>query len=138
MKNIQVDLKNALPFINQDNYDKQINDQVKKLENKTGKGSDFIGWLDLPKNISKELIADINSTAKKLREISEIIIVIGIGGSYLGSKSVIEALTGQFDHLKLDKKSPQILFAGHNLSEDFHYELLEFLKNKATREVIHL
>lgn len=133
MKNIQVDLRNALSFINQDdfkNYDKQVNDQVKKLKNKTGKGSDFLGWLKLPENISKDQIADINETAKRLRSISEIIIVIGIGGSYLGAKSVIDALSGQFDYLKHDKNNPQILFAGQNLSEDYHYELLDFLKDK--------
>lgn len=133
MKNIQVDLKNALSFINQDDfkkYDKQIKDQVKKLENKTGKGSDFLGWLNLPENISKDQIADINETAKRLRSISEIIVVIGIGGSYLGAKSVIDALSGQFDHFNYDKDNPQILFAGQNLSEDYHYELLDFLKDK--------
>lgn len=133
MKNIQVDLKNALSFINQDdfkNYDKQINDQVKKLENKTGKGSNFLGWLNLPQNISTEQISVINQTAKRLRSISEVILVIGIGGSYLGAKSVIDALSGQFDHLKHDKNNPQILFAGQNLSEDYHYELLDFLKDK--------
>lgn len=133
MKHIQVDLKNALSFIDQNDF-KKYNELVKyeddKLINKTGKGNDFLGWLDLPKNISKDQIKDINETAKKLKDISEIIVVIGIGGSYLGSKAVIEALSGQFDHLKHERKNPQILFAGQNLSEDYHYELLNFLKDK--------
>jgi glucose-6-phosphate isomerase len=133
MKNIQIDFKNALSFINQDdfrNYDKQVKDKVTELENKSGKGNDFLGWMNLPENFSKEQIADINNTAKKLRSISEIIVVIGIGGSYLGAKSVIDALSGQFDHLKNKKHNPQILYAGHNLSEDYHYELLDLLKDK--------
>jgi glucose-6-phosphate isomerase len=133
MKNIQVDLKNALSFINQDDfksYDKQVKNKVNELENKTGKGSDFLGWLNLPENTSKDQIAEINETAKKLRSISDVIVVIGIGGSYLGAKSIIDALSGQFDHLKHDKNNPLILFAGQNLSEDYHYELLDFLKDK--------
>ncbi|MDA3952279.1 MAG: glucose-6-phosphate isomerase [Bacteroidales bacterium] len=133
MKHIQVDLKNALPFLNQDDfksYDKLVKDQNKQLENKTGKGNDFLGWLNLPENISKDQIADINETGTKLRNISEIIVVIGIGGSYLGAKSIIDALSGQFDHLKHDKNNSQILFAGQNLSEDYYYELLEYLKDK--------
>ena len=89
-----------------------------------------MGWVNLPNNISNDLISEINETAKQLREKSEVIVVIGIGGSYLGAKAVIEALSGQFDHLKPERKNPHILFAGQNLSEDYHYELLDFLKDK--------
>lgn len=133
MKHIQVDLKNALSFIDQNaykNYNNLIEDKNEELINKTGKGSDFLGWLDLPSTISKDQINEINDTAKKLKDISDIIVVIGIGGSYLGAKAVIEALSGQFDHLKQERKNPLILFAGQNLSEDYHFELLDFLKDK--------
>ncbi|MCK5170295.1 MAG: glucose-6-phosphate isomerase, partial [Bacteroidales bacterium] len=133
MKHIQVDLKNALSFIDKNNFNKYyklVKDQDEKLVNKTGKGSDFLGWVNLPNIISNDLISEINETAKQLREKSDVIVIIGIGGSYLGAKAVIEALSGQFDHLKQERKNPSILFAGQNLSEDYHYELLNFLKDK--------
>lgn len=133
MKHITIDLKNALSFVDQNqfnSYNKLVKDQDEKLMSKTGLGNDFLGWIDLPQSISSEQISDINETAQKLKGISDVIVVIGIGGSYLGSKAVIEALRGQFDHLKTDEKKPHILFAGHNLSEDYHYELLDFLKDK--------
>lgn len=133
MKNIQVDLKNTLSFVDENKlkeYEQLTKEQNEKLANKTGKGNDFLGWVDLPINISGEHLNDINDTAKKLREISEVIVVIGIGGSYLGAKAVIEALSGEFDYLNQTKKNPHILFAGQNLSEDYHYELLNFLEDK--------
>jgi len=133
MKNIKIDLTNAIPFINQDDfnkYDKLTAEKNFLINNKSGKGSEFLGWRNLPNEISQELISDINSTAKYLQEISDVIVVIGIGGSYLGSKAVIEALSGNFDYLQSDKKIPAILYAGQNLSEDYHFELLDFLKDK--------
>ncbi|HAF28828.1 MAG TPA: glucose-6-phosphate isomerase [Bacteroidales bacterium] len=133
MKHITIDLKNALSFIDQNNfknYDKLVKNHDEQLLKKTGKGNDFLGWINLPQTISKEHLLEINDTAKHLAAISEYIVVIGIGGSYLGAKAVLEALTGQFDHLKHKNKNPQILFAGHNLSEDYHYELLDFLQDK--------
>jgi len=131
MKNLQIDIKNALSFINQDEfkkYDKLVKEQDEKLFSKTGKGSEFLGWINLPETISTNLISDINQTADDLRKNSDIIVIIGIGGSYLGSKAIIQALSGSFDHLS--NKNPQIIFAGQNLSEDYHSELLEFLKEK--------
>lgn len=133
MKHITIDLKNALSFIDQNNfknYDKLVKVQAELLLSKKGKGNDFLGWIDLPANLKKDHISDINKTAAQLASISEFVIVIGIGGSYLGSKAVLEALAGQFDYLKTKNKNPHILFAGHNLSEDYHYELLDFLKDK--------
>ncbi len=133
MKNIQVDIKNALPFIGKDNfekYEKLVKVQNKNLMNKTGKGNDFLGWLNLPEAIPQNLIDDINVTAKKLKEKSEVIVVVGIGGSYLGAKAVIESLNDNFHQYKHDTKKNRILFAGQNLSEDYHSELLEYLKDK--------
>ena len=139
MKNIKVDLTNALSFINQNefnNYDKLISEKNDLLKNQKGKGSEFLGWINLPNQIPQELISDINKTASELRENSDVIVIIGIGGSYLGAKSVIEALSGNFDYLKSDGKNPLILFAGQNLSEDYHYELLDFLKDKKFSVII--
>ena len=139
MKHLQVDLKNALSFVNQDDFNKYENfakEQNEKITNKTGKGNDFLGWVDLPNNISQKNLQDINDTAKVLREKSEFIVIIGIGGSYLGAKAVIEALSGQFEHLRSNKENPHILFAGQNLSEDYHFELLEFLRDKKYSVII--
>lgn len=139
MRNIKIDLTNALPFISQNDfkkYDKLIGEKNELLKTHKGKGGEFLAWLNLPNQISKELILDINKTALELREKSDVIVIVGIGGSYLGAKAVIEALSGNFDYLKSDNKNPIILFAGHNLSEDYHFELLNFLKDKKFSLVI--
>lgn len=100
------------------------------LENGTGKGNDFLGWLHLPSSISKNHLEDIKATAKILRENCEVVIVAGIGGSYLGARAVIESLSNSFTWLKDNKKSPVIIYAGHNIGEDYLYELTDFLKGK--------
>jgi len=133
MKHLDIDLKNVQSFIDNktlSNYEKKVLEQEKKITNKSGKGSEFLGWVDLPDNISGEFLQDINNTADYLKEISDFIVVVGIGGSYLGAKAVIEALTGQLEYLETNKQNPHVLFAGQNLSEDYHYELLNFLKDK--------
>jgi glucose-6-phosphate isomerase len=96
-----------------------------ELNGMKGRGSDFLGWLGLPSAIKQEEIISIEHTAKKLRENSEVIVVIGIGGSYLGARAVIEALSGSFDNII--NKSPKIIFAGQNISEDYHAGLLKIL-----------
>ena len=108
----------------------QVSEAILKLENGTGAGNDFIGWTDLASKTDKGLLAQIKDTARVLRENGEVVIVAGIGGSYLGSRAVIEALSNSFTQLIQDKKNPQILFAGHNISEDYLYELTQYLKDK--------
>lgn len=100
-------------------------ESCKLLHSGEGKGNDFLGWVDLPKSITASQIEDINATALSLRELSEIIIVIGIGGSYLGAKSVIDALSGNFDYLKSNPSQPTVIFAGQNISEDYMVDLIE-------------
>ncbi len=100
------------------------------LEEGSGKGNDFLGWLHLPSAIGDNDIADIEQTAAQLQASCEIVIVAGIGGSYLGARSVIEALSNSFSHLKKDKNAPVILYAGNNISEDYLAELCELLKDK--------
>jgi glucose-6-phosphate isomerase len=99
------------------------------LEAGTGKGNDFLGWLHLPSSITEAEIADIQATADKLRSQCEAIVVVGIGGSYLGAKAVIDALSGSFD--LLENKKPVIVYAGHNIGEDYLHELSGYLKNKS-------
>ncbi|MDR0864471.1 MAG: glucose-6-phosphate isomerase [Candidatus Symbiothrix sp.] len=101
----------------------------KELENGTGKGSDFLGWLHLPSSITEADLADIQTTANSLRAKCDVIVIVGIGGSYLGAKAVIDALSGAFD--ALENKKPVIVYAGHNIGEDYLYELSNYLKGKS-------
>ena len=107
-----------------------IKDAILALENGSGAGNDFIGWMNLASKTDKSLIDAIEDTARQLRENCEVVVVAGIGGSYLGSRAVIEALSNSFSQSVRDGRNPQILFAGHNISEDYLYELTEYLKDK--------
>ncbi len=106
----------------------QAHSALKSLENGTCKGSDFLGWLDLPVNITSAHLDDIQKAAMELRKRTEVVVVIGIGGSYLGTKAVIEALADSFHNF--DKADMKIIFAGHNIGEDYYHELLTYLKDK--------
>ena len=100
------------------------------LIEKAGKGNEFLGWIDLPGRIEETLINAIEADAKELREKAEVIIVVGIGGSYLGSRAVIEALSSPFSTFGNDRKNPVVLYAGHNISQDYHASLLSLLDKK--------
>jgi len=93
-------------------------------------GNDFLGWLHLPTEITPAFLDEIEATAKVLRDNCEAVVVAGIGGSYLGARAVIEALSNSFGWLIQDQKNPTILFAGNNIGEDYLYELTEYLKTK--------
>lgn len=108
----------------------EVNAARLALENGSGKGNDFLGWLHLPSSISKTFLADVKATAGTLREHCEVVVVAGIGGSYLGARAVIEALSNSFTWLQDKKKDPVIIYAGHNIGEDYLFELTEFLKDK--------
>ena len=108
-------------------YMPQVEESQKKLVEGTGAGNDFLGWLTLPEDIRPQL-ADIQATADLLRKECEVIVCIGIGGSYLGAKAVIEALSNSFEWLNADK--PKIVYAGQNIGEDYLYELQELLRGK--------
>ena len=133
MIHLKFNYKNALSFISDtkiQSYQDEIDQHYKSLFNKTAKGSDFLGWIDLPENTTENLIERIERVARNLRQKSEVFVVIGIGGSYLGSRAVIEALVHHFSHLKQDRKEPVILYAGQNISEDYMNDLLEILDEK--------
>lgn len=110
-------------------YDKHIISAYRKIYNKTGAGNDFLGWVDLPSEISDDFLDQINMHAKALQAKSEVFVVVGIGGSYLGARAIIEALNTHFSHIK-STGLPQIIYAGHQLSEDYLSELLELLDHK--------
>ncbi len=133
MKNLTLSIDKAYGFISPEaisgyeNSVKQCNDT---LEFGTGKGNDFLGWLHLPSSINDTEIAEITLTAAQLQERCEVVVVAGIGGSYLGARSVIEALSDSFSWLKKDRNAPVILYAGNNISEDYLAELCDLLKTK--------
>ena len=102
---------------------------IEKLVKGTGAGNDFLGWVNLPTRTPTTLIDDINATARRMRDTCDVVIAIGIGGSYLGAKAVIEALSDSFAAYK-KTEGPQILFAGQNIGEDYLYELQEYLRDK--------
>lgn len=106
------------------------------LHTKQGAGNDFLGWVNLPSSISADEIAAIKAQADKLREKAEVIICIGIGGSYLGAKAVLEAMSNSFALIKKQKTEPMILFAGQNISEDYTSELLEAVKEYSVAAIV--
>jgi glucose-6-phosphate isomerase len=103
---------------------------IEALHKGSGAGRDFLGWLNLPSSITEAELRDIEHTAGQLRSKCEVVVVIGIGGSYLGAKAVLEALNNSFDFLLKERKNPLVLYAGHNIGEDYLYELSEVLKGK--------
>ena len=135
MSNISFDYSRALPFVGQheiDNMAGQVAQAHNMLHDKTGVGSDFLGWVELPEKYDKEEFARIKKAAEKIRSDSDILIVIGIGGSYLGARAAIEMLQHSFyNALDADKrKSPAIFFAGNNISSTYLAELLETIDGK--------
>ena len=100
------------------------------LENGRGAGNDYIGWVTLPAEIDNALLSDIEATAKQLRENCEIVVVAGIGGSYLGARAVNEALASSFDAYMPERKNPVVVYAGNNIGEDYLADLMALLKDR--------
>lgn len=128
-KYLKLDIAHALPFVDESMFkviQKEINQAHKTLKFKSGKGNDFLGWVDLPSNYDKEEFKRILSASRKIRKQAKILIVIGIGGSYLGAKSALEMLTPYF----AQRKKLEVIFAGHQMSSTYLNELVEYVKNK--------
>ena len=100
------------------------------LKDRTGQGNDFLGWIDLPENIDDDELEQIKSVARELAKKSEVFVVAGIGGSYLGARMVIEALKDYFDSFDNQRQHPVIIYAGNTLSEDYTADLIKLLDNK--------
>ena len=101
-----------------------------------GAGNDFLGWVNLPSSIDAEQIAAIEAQAAKLRAKADVVICIGIGGSYLGAKAVIEAMSNSFEFLKKQHENPTVVFAGQNISEDYTRELLDATKDYSVAAIV--
>ena len=133
MKSISLNITKAASFLAEDAvkaYEPKVKAAQEALENGTCEGNDFLGWLHLPSSITPEFLNEIQAVANTLREKCEVVVVAGIGGSYLGARAVIEGLGNSFAWLVNDKKNPTILFAGNNIGEDYLFELTSFLKDK--------
>ncbi|EJD5682007.1 glucose-6-phosphate isomerase [Staphylococcus pseudintermedius] len=130
MTHIQLDYQKALKFFGQHELDQQ-QDAVKAIHRTihegTGAGSDFLGWVDIPVNYDKEEFSRIKEAAKQVQSHSDVLVVIGIGGSYLGARSAIEMLTPAF---KKDSEYPEIIFAGNHLSSSYLQSLIDYLADK--------
>jgi len=133
MKQLNLDISKLKPFIDEASLkgmQEEINNSHRLLMSRTGKGNDYLGWVDLPLHMDAPLVDRIMSDAAKIRQMAEIFVVIGIGGSYLGSRAVIDALGNPFQSLMGGMGSTQIIYAGENLSEDYHARLLALLDKK--------
>ncbi len=133
MAQISLNLKNSgITMKSIMEYKEQVENIHKDLHRRANDGKDFVGWLELPTNYDKEEFKRIKKAAKKIKKESDVLLVIGIGGSYLGARAVIESLTNTFYNLlpARRRKYPQMLYVGNNLSPNYMSELIEFLENK--------
>ena len=130
---LTLDITKALPFLPEGavaNYSSRAIQAAKALEDATCAGNDFLGWVSLPTDTTDQFIAQVNECAQTLRQLCDTIVVAGIGGSYLGAKAVIEALSNSFQWLANNGSNPTILFAGNNIGEDYLAELTDLLKTR--------
>lgn len=133
MAGIKVNLKNSgITEKTISEYKEQVENIHKDLHRRANDEKDFVGWIELPTNYDKKEFSRIKKAAKKIKKESDILVVIGIGGSYLGARAVIEALTSSFQNMLTDKqrKYPQILYVGNNLSPNYINELIEYIGDK--------
>ncbi|MBP3949864.1 glucose-6-phosphate isomerase [Bacillus suaedae] len=135
MTKVQFDYSKALTFFNQHEIDYlqgAVKEAHEALHNGTGAGSDYLGWIDLPKNYDKEEFARIQASAEKIKNDTDVLLVIGIGGSYLGARAALEALNDSFYNIqsKEARKTPQIFFVGQNISSTYVKDLLALIEGK--------
>lgn len=135
MNKLKFDYSKALSFFGQHEVD-YLEGQValahEQLHQGTGAGSDYLGWIDLPVNYDKEEFARIQKAAKQIQADSDVLVVIGIGGSYLGARAAIEMLSHSFYNMlpKEQRKTPQVVFAGQNISSTYMKHLQQLLEGK--------
>lgn len=135
MTHINFSYQHALDFLNKeelDNLSEFVSVAHQAIHNKTGPGSDFLGWVELPENYDKEEYSRIKAASEKIKKDSDILLVIGIGGSYLGAKAALEMLNHSFQQMlsKEQRNVPQIIFVGHHMSSTYMKELFDVLEGK--------
>lgn len=131
MSNINVILKHTgLKSEDLREYDKQVKQAHEELNSKADDANEFVGWLHLPTNYDKDEFERIKKSAEKIKSDSEVLVVIGIGGSYLGARAVIESLNNTFYNMNPNRKTPAIVFVGNNMSPNYMNDLIEYIGNK--------
>lgn len=135
MDSIQLNIKNLAGIVSEEEILRKselATSANNALYDGSREGSDFLGWVNLPSSISEEELRDIEDAATILRTNCEVVVVVGIGGSYLGARAVIDALSNSFDWLQHEnkRKNPVILYAGNNISEDYLSEMIDYLNDK--------
>ncbi|MDE6050026.1 MAG: glucose-6-phosphate isomerase [Paramuribaculum sp.] len=133
MKTIGVNVSSVYQTVSADSIkalDAEARKCLETVDKGTGAGNDFLGWVNLPSTTPAALLDDIEATAAKLQKSCEYVVCIGIGGSYLGAKAVIEALSDSFAAYKLSAGNPKVIFAGQNIGEDYMFELMDLLRDK--------
>lgn len=140
MENLKIDISKVYGFVKKENvynFQDEIKGHLKATHEKTGKGNDFLGWVNLPSSITDATLTEIEATAAKLKSIADYVVVVGIGGSYLGARAVIDACNNSFDaYINTGRKNPFVLYAGQNIGEDYTAELLDLLKDKSFAIVV--
>lgn len=130
MSNIKIEYTHCLEFVSEKEikgYQQSIDRHYRSITEKTGKGNDFLGWVTLPDELDEAMIQDIEQTAGIIQKKAKLFVVIGIGGSYLGARAIIEALSDSFGNYSTTGEYPKIIYAGQNISEDYLTELLRLL-----------
>lgn len=139
MRHINLEIDKVYSFLDQDELNlmqKSIHHQHQLLISKSGPGKEFLGWMDLPADAAESMLVSIEQDVRFLHDIADIIVVIGIGGSYLGTRAVIEALSDPFACYGSQYPSAEILYAGHHLSEDYMSSLLYYLESRSYAVVV--
>ena len=139
MEHIKLDISRVYPFIGKEEIQKlsrETSEAQHTLYKGSGPGNEFLGWLRLPSELSDQQITEIETAVAGLSAKTELLVVVGIGGSYLGARAVNDALAHNFAHLKKGRKAPLMLFAGQNIGEDYMHELLELLDEQSYSLVV--
>ncbi|MDK2838450.1 MAG: glucose-6-phosphate isomerase [Bacteroidota bacterium] len=134
MEKLKMNIQHVYKFVTEDEILKQGTNALacnRALHDGSRPGNDFLGWVNLPSSITEDAIKEIEDAAVNLRTRCDVVVIVGIGGSYLGARAVIDSLSNAFDWLQTERKSPVIMYAGNNISEDYLFELKEYLKNKS-------
>ncbi len=134
MVHISFDYTQVLPFVSQDEinlFEREFSLHQKNIYRRQGKGSEFLGWVDLPGKTGHDLFSRLEADAHAIREESEVVVIVGIGGSYLGARAVIEALSGPLPMPGVqDVNRPEVVYAGHHLDAGYHQQLLKYLDQR--------
>ena len=136
---IQIDLKGAKPFYTDKEYAESVTDALSSFDtllSSNGRGAEFTGWLNIPSQTDKNLINEIEKLAFEWKMIAEVVVVIGIGGSYLGAKAAIESLSHSFGLHLGNNDRPAIVFAGQNLSGEYMSELMDLLQKRESAAIV--